>query len=115
MPETPSSKEAHRGRCLCGEVKYTVHGPPIRVTICYCTFCQRATGSTYLFEPIWPADALTIVEGKPKTYSAISEGSGKEIIISFCDRCLATDLSRSTTFAGRSNVHLFSTFISESY
>jgi len=87
MPETPSSKEAHRGRCLCGEVNYTVHGPPIRVTICYCTFCQRATGSTYLFEPIWPADALSIVEGKPKIYSTISAGSGKEIIISFCDRC----------------------------
>ena len=35
----------HTGRCLCGNVKYDTGSDPLWVTICYCHFCQRATGS----------------------------------------------------------------------
>ena len=29
------------GGCLCGSVRYTVHGPLRNVVVCHCTMCQR--------------------------------------------------------------------------
>lgn len=76
-----------QGGCLCGAVRYAVAGPPIRVINCYCRFCQRATGSTHMFEPIWAAELLSIVRGEPETCLTVSEGSGKEVFVHFCGNC----------------------------
>lgn len=43
----------HEGRCLCGKLCYDTGGDPIWVTICYCRFCQRATGSDRMIAPIF--------------------------------------------------------------
>lgn len=55
------------GRCLCGQVRYRMTAPPMRVTVCHCRFCQRATGGAYMVEPIFDAAALTVVSGKTRT------------------------------------------------
>ena len=44
-----------QGGCLCGNTRYEVASQPARVTICHCRFCQRATGSAYLVEPVFDA------------------------------------------------------------
>jgi len=36
--------EMHRGRCLCGAVRYAVSGPLSEVCGCHCTQCRRQTG-----------------------------------------------------------------------
>ncbi len=77
----------HEGGCLCGAIRYSVKTPPARVTFCHCRFCQRATGSDYLVEPIFEKPALEVIAGKPKTYSHRSEGSGKIVDIHFCAVC----------------------------
>lgn len=33
------------GSCLCGAVKYEVHGPLRTVVVCHCTQCRKQTGS----------------------------------------------------------------------
>ena len=33
-----------RGRCLCGAVRFEVHGPLRPVIYCHCTMCRRASG-----------------------------------------------------------------------
>jgi hypothetical protein len=41
----------------------------------------------HMFEPIWEKEKLAVLSGAPKTYSLRSEGSGKEVVVHFCDAC----------------------------
>ena len=87
----------NQGGCLCGAVRYAASSTPVRVTYCHCKFCQRATGSAYLVEPIFQKTHFAIISGKPATYTQASEGSGKRVTINFCSTCgtkLFLDLER---------------------
>ncbi len=75
------------GGCLCGELRFATSSPPMRVTICHCRFCQRATGSAYLVEPIFDKANFKLTKGKVKSYSHRSEGSGKIVYVNFCQSC----------------------------
>ncbi len=77
----------HEGGCLCGNVRYATSAPPMRVTICFCRFCQRATGSTGMVEPIFDKPAFRITFGKPTKFDMPSGGSGKRIGVHFCATC----------------------------
>ncbi len=75
------------GGCLCSGLRYRVQSPPSRVTICHCRFCQRATGSGYLVEPIFDKAEFSLTKGLAKVYQHQSEGSGKQVYVHFCDTC----------------------------
>lgn len=75
------------GGCLCGSVRYAVQSQPVRVTICHCRFCQRATGGAYLVEPVFDKGDFSVITGAPRTYEHRSEGSGKRLTIHFCETC----------------------------
>ena len=75
------------GGCLCGANRYAANAEPVRVTFCHCRFCQRATGSAYLVEPIFDRNSLNIQMGSPTKYEHRSEGSGKMVTINFCTKC----------------------------
>ena len=77
----------NQGGCLCGAVRYATSAEPVRVTYCHCKFCQRATGSACMVEPIFGKTSLEIVSGRPATYAQASEGSGKRVTIHFCATC----------------------------
>jgi hypothetical protein len=36
------------GGCLCGAVRYRVHGQPFHVTHCHCVSCRKASGAAFL-------------------------------------------------------------------
>ncbi len=78
---------AHEGGCLCGAVRYAVKSPPTRVTICHCRFCQRATGSAFMVEPIFAKSDFAVTSGQPKVYRHRSAGSGKMVEVNFCGDC----------------------------
>jgi hypothetical protein len=87
----------NQGGCLCGAVRYAASSEPVRVTYCHCKFCQRATGSAYMVEPIFRKADLEIISGQPARYSQASEGSGKRVTVNFCAICgtkLYLDLER---------------------
>jgi hypothetical protein len=48
MSQSPIANESRdavaRGRCLCGEVRFEVHGPLRPVIYCHCTMCRRSSG-----------------------------------------------------------------------
>jgi hypothetical protein len=75
------------GRCVCGAVAYQVNKDPLRVTMCHCRFCQRATGGAYMVEPVFDRADFAISRGTPATYDHVSEGSGKTVTIHFCATC----------------------------
>lgn len=77
----------HSGHCLCGKIKYITGSDPLWVTVCYCRFCQRATGSDRMIEPIFETEPFAFVEGRPAIYTLPSEGSGKDVHVHFCQDC----------------------------
>ena len=77
----------HKGRCICGNVRYDTGSEPLWVTICYCRFCQRATGSDRMIEPIFEHEDFAFTEGSPAIYTLPSDGSGKNIHVHFCSEC----------------------------
>ena len=46
--------KAFSGSCLCGQVRVSVRGEPLRVGICHCTDCRQESGSAFTFYGIWP-------------------------------------------------------------
>jgi len=76
-----------QGGCLCGGLRYAVSAPPARVTICHCRFCQRATGSAYMTEPVFPKGDFAVIAGTPTVYAHRSEGSGMLVGVHFCNVC----------------------------
>lgn len=77
----------HEGGCLCGKIRYCVQDDPLHVTICHCKFCQRATGSAFLIEPIFQDHDFRLLAGQPKAYAQTSVTSGKKLTVNFCADC----------------------------
>lgn len=77
----------HKGSCLCGAVQYELASRPARSTICYCRFCQVATGSERMVLAVLPEADFRLTSGTAQVYTHISEGSGKALHINFCPSC----------------------------
>ena len=79
--------KAHTGGCLCEAVRYETLSDPLRVTICHCRFCQRATGSAYMVEPVFRLQDLRVINGEPAVFEVRSMGSGKLVRVHSCAEC----------------------------
>lgn len=77
----------NEGGCLCGRIRYATLAKPKRVTICHCKFCQKATGSAYMVEPIFEDADFVQHKGSPRIYDQISAGSGHVVHMHFCADC----------------------------
>lgn len=77
----------HDGRCLCEAVSYRVSAAPLRVTLCHCRFCQKATGGTHMVEPIFQRSDFELLTGEPSVYRHRSACSGKLVDVHFCSAC----------------------------
>jgi hypothetical protein len=78
--------DQHEGGCVCGAVRYTTRGEPLRVTVCHCTWCQRRTGTAFAVEPVFN-DAQVEIRGELTKYRHISDESGRWLDLEFCPRC----------------------------
>ncbi|AHD08660.1 GFA family protein [Phaeobacter gallaeciensis] len=57
----------YQGGCLCGAVRVTTSGPPLRVGICHCRNCRRHHGALFYAAAIFPTQAVH-VDGRPRHY-----------------------------------------------
>jgi hypothetical protein len=73
------------GGCLCGAVRYSVTGKPVRTMNCHCRNCQRTSGSALSTIALFPKDGLSVT-GLTKSYEYAGDSGGK-LEINFCPEC----------------------------
>ncbi|WP_069300581.1 GFA family protein [Neptunicoccus sediminis] len=76
--------EGCEGGCLCGNIRFTAKGEPLRVGLCHCLSCRKHHGAVFHASAIFPDTAIE-VQGNYKAY----EGRA------FCPDCGSSVLSRS--------------------
>ena len=47
------TEDVRTGGCLCGKVRYAVHGEPYKSGLCHCADCRKVTGSAFLAYADW--------------------------------------------------------------
>lgn len=80
------------GGCLCGKVRITATGAPLRVGICHCLDCRKHHGALFYAAAIFPEAAVTVT-GETSDYR------GRH----FCPTCGSSVFARS---GGEVELHL---------
>ncbi len=75
-------RESHTGGCLCGAVRFEVHGPLRDVVNCYCTMCQRLHGACGAHSKADKLD-IVIIEDRGLRWYASSSRARR----GFCSEC----------------------------
>jgi hypothetical protein len=84
--------------CSCKQLRLTVEGEPVRVSICHCLACQRRTGSVFGVQARFDAEHVT-TEGASRQYIRVSDDGGKAAF-HFCPDCGATVFYSTETSPG---------------
>jgi len=82
--------ETHPGGCVCGAVRYRVHGSPMVGTVCHCTFCQRRLASAFAVLASFPQESVELLKGQLTEYEHRSDESGRWLRMNFCPTCGTT-------------------------
>jgi hypothetical protein len=75
--------------CSCGQLRVTVQGEPVRISVCHCLACKRRTGSAFGYQARFPIEHFR-AEGERKEYVRYSDDEGEERRLSFCPECGST-------------------------
>ena len=76
---------ARTASCRCGQLRATVTGEPVRVSVCHCLNCKKRSGSAFAVQARWPAEQVTI-EGSSKPFVIVAD-SGNSATFHFCPEC----------------------------
>ena len=71
--------------CRCGQLRATVTGEPVRVSVCHCLNCQKRSGSAFAVQARWPV-AQVAIEGDSRSFAKAGD-SGNRAIFHFCPEC----------------------------
>lgn len=80
LPEPP-----YHGRCLCGQVHWTLNARPLAINACHCLDCKKVSGATNVIMLIANADAFSHT-GETHSYRKRAD-SGRELDIERCAVC----------------------------
>ena len=58
--------------CRCGQLRATVTGEPVRVSVCHCLNCKKRSGSAFAVQARWPAEQVTI-EGRSSSFDIVAD------------------------------------------
>lgn len=92
--------DALRGSCLCGGIRYQVHGPLRDVVNCHCTKCRKAHGAAFRTRATVQTSDFLLVAGE-SLLTRFSSSPGEHRM--FCGRCgssLFTRFDRRTDVLG---------------
>ena len=75
----------YTGGCLCGALRYEAEGEPLYAGHCYCTDCQKASGSGFIPFMGFPSSALRFTgQSRPFVSKAANGGDATR---NFCPVC----------------------------
>src|SRR2546426_9230658 len=74
--------------CSCEQLRLTLEGEPIRVSVCHCLACQRRTGSVFGVQARFPRKSAQI-KGSTTAFVRVGD-SGTRITFHFCPACGST-------------------------
>jgi hypothetical protein len=72
------------GRCLCGAVRYRIHGTPLVMYHCHCQQCRRASGASFATNLLVRSESFELVAGA-EALTGFESSPGKRR--HFCSRC----------------------------
>ncbi|WP_114418931.1 GFA family protein [Marinospirillum perlucidum] len=75
----------HAGSCLCGRVKYHVHGEFESFYLCHCQHCQKATGAAHAANLFSTSARLTWQSGEDQVTGFTLAGTRHSR--NFCQQC----------------------------
>ncbi len=81
------NEEHHEGGCLCGAIRFRTVGAPVKITVCHCPLCQRASGSAFTVELIFLRGAVDFAGASYSTYTYRSPDHGRLLHYAFCSTC----------------------------
>jgi hypothetical protein len=73
------------GGCLCGGVRYEISEPPVSMTYCHCTRCQRRSGAAASPQARIVPGSLRFVQGEELVKGWLPPDHGFEKC--FCSNC----------------------------
>jgi len=74
--------------CRCGQLRATVTGEPVRISVCHCLACQKRSGSAFAAQARFARDQVRIA-GESKEWVRTAD-SGHKVTYSFCPECGST-------------------------
>ena len=70
------------GGCHCGAIRYEAEGAARTHALCHCSDCRRCAGAPMVGWTMYPAEAVKVTKGTPKTYASSAHGRRQ-----FCGDC----------------------------
>ena len=74
--------------CNCGELRLTIEGEPVRISMCHCLECQRRTGAVISNQARFRREQVTFA-GTATEWTRSSD-SGNMLTFRFCPKCGTT-------------------------
>ena len=69
---TDAPKPVLTGGCQCGAIRFALSKAPVRVSICHCRMCQKATGAPFASFADITKTELTWTKGQPSFFRSSS-------------------------------------------
>jgi hypothetical protein len=73
------------GSCQCGNVRYQLLSPPLKVMACHCKECQKLSTSAFSLTALVATDTV-VFEGELQQWERLAE-SGNKNYAKFCPVC----------------------------
>jgi hypothetical protein len=76
------NKPGLTGGCQCGAIRFALAAAPLRISICHCRMCQKATGAPFASLAEIARESFSWTRGKPKSFRSSSLAERD-----FCSKC----------------------------
>lgn len=93
----------YKGGCLCGAVRFEIHGEIRNIIYCHCSQCRKAQGSAFAANGVVQSDRFRFVSGEDNLTAYSSSLDQNKY---FCKTCGSPVMSRRKSIPDQTRVRL---------